>query len=235
MRLSVLCAWAVHLYTATGLLLAAPAAVLILRGGPADLRAAFLLLFAAAAIDATDGWLARRLDVKHRLPGIDGRRLDDLIDFQTFTALPLLLLWQSGLLGVHAPWLLLPLLASAYGFAQTHAKTADGFFRGFPSYWNVIAFYLYFLQPSAGWALGMLVVFAVLTFVPAKYLYPSQPGRLNNWTLIAALPWAGMVLLVLLEAPAQPRAWVLASLYFPAYYLAASWLVTLRGLGGAGR
>ena len=43
-------------------------------------------------------------------------------------------------------WLLwLPLLASAYGFSQVNAKTPDGFFLGFPSYWNIIAFYLYVL------------------------------------------------------------------------------------------
>ena len=34
-----------------------------------------------------------------------------------------------------------------YGFCRTDAKTADHFFTGFPSYWNIVAFYLYVL----GW------------------------------------------------------------------------------------
>jgi phosphatidylcholine synthase len=32
--------------------------------------------------------------------------------------------------------------ASAYGFCQLDAKTGDHFFLGFPSYWNILAFYL---------------------------------------------------------------------------------------------
>src|SRR5437762_3256853 len=100
-------------------------------------------MFIATVIDATDGTLARLVNVKQVLPGFDGRRLDDLIDFQTYTSLPLLLIWRAELLppGQDA-WLLAPLLASAYGFCQVAAKTDDGYFLGFPSYWNIIAFYL---------------------------------------------------------------------------------------------
>ena len=43
----------------------------------------------------------------------------------------------------------MPLLASGYGFSQVNVKTADGFFLGFPSYWNIVAYYLYVLQPAA--------------------------------------------------------------------------------------
>ena len=35
------------------------------------------------------------------------------------------------------------LLSSAYGFGSTDAKTSDHFFTGFPSYWNIVALYLY--------------------------------------------------------------------------------------------
>ncbi len=34
------------------------------------------------------------------------------------------------------------LLSSAYGFNRHDAKTGDHFFTGFPSYWNVVVFYL---------------------------------------------------------------------------------------------
>src|SRR5436190_17814061 len=139
-------AWLAHAYTAMGLVCAAGIAVLIVRGDDASLRGAFLLMMVATAIDATDGWLARRARVKDVLPRIDGRALDDLIDFHTYTSLPLLLLWRADVLPGASAWLLLlPLLASAYGFSQTDAKTDDGFFLGFPSYWNVVAFYVYVL------------------------------------------------------------------------------------------
>ena len=126
-----------------------------------------MLMMLATAIDATDGWLARKARVKEVLPHFDGRALDDLIDFHTYTSLPLLLLWRAGTLpGGLAAVLILPLLASAYGFSQTNAKTDDGFFLGFPSYWNIVAFYLYILAPPAWAAVALLVTCSVLTFVP---------------------------------------------------------------------
>src|SRR6266705_6255441 len=90
-------AWLVHFYTAMGLVAAAGMAVLIVRGGDESFRLAFLMMMVATAIDSTDGWLARKARVKEVLPGFDGRALDDVIDFHTYTSLPLLLLWRAGI------------------------------------------------------------------------------------------------------------------------------------------
>lgn len=228
MRIRTLLAWGVHLYTALGLALAGAAAVLVVRGDAGSIRWAFLLMLAATVVDASDGTLARAVDVRRVLPGFDGRRMDDIIDFHTYTSLPLLLVWRSGVLRPEqAPWLLVPLLASVYGFSQVEAKTEDGYFRGFPSYWNVVAFYLYSLRLPPGLALAVLLGLAVLTFVPAKYLYPSQPGTLNRVTAPLAALWAALLALVLLGAlPARP--WLLVSLFFPVWYMLASWWITLR-------
>src|SRR5262249_27766583 len=163
------------------------------HGGPEAFRGAFVLMLVATLIDATDGTLARRVRVKEVLPGFDGRRLDDLVDFLTYTFLPLLLIWQAKLLPEGQEWwLLVPLLASAYGFCQVSAKTDDGFFLGFPSYWNLVAFYLYVLRLSGWVAVTVLVVLAVLTFVPLRYLYPSQRGRLNKLTNLVSAVWVGL-------------------------------------------
>src|SRR5947209_7699762 len=127
---ATLLAWGVHLYTASGLVAAAVIAVLLAGEHPDanTFRWAFLLMLAATLIDSTDGTLARRLKVKEVLAGFDGRRLDDLIDFLNYACLPLMLIWRADLLpGVQAWWLLVPLLASAYGFCQVAAKTADGY------------------------------------------------------------------------------------------------------------
>ena len=119
-------AWGVHLYTALGLVAAAGIGVLAVKGGPEAFRGAFVLMMIATFIDATDGTLARRVRVKEVLPGFDGRRLDDLVDFLTYTCLPLFLIWRAELLpGGLAWWLLVPLLASAYGFCQVAAKTEE--------------------------------------------------------------------------------------------------------------
>src|SRR5687768_3059795 len=98
MKARTILAWGVHLYTALGLVAAAGIAVFIVRGGDESFRWALALMLAAIAIDSTDGWLARRARVKQFAPSFDGRRLDDLIDFQTYTSLPLLLMWRAGLL-----------------------------------------------------------------------------------------------------------------------------------------
>lgn len=224
-----LLAWGVHLYTALGLVLAAAAAVLVVRGGTGDLRSALLLLLAATVIDGTDGWMARAARVERVLPGFDGRRLDDITDFHTYTSLPLLLVWRSGVLPAEqAPWLLVPLLASAYGFSQADVKTADGYFRGFPSYWNAVALYLHLLRPAPGVALAVLLGLAALTFVPSLYLYPSRPGALNRWTAMLAAPWGAVLAGVLLGVLEPARPWLLASILFPAWYMLASWAVTVR-------
>lgn len=229
MRSRAALAWLVHLYTASGLVLAALAVALGVRGDAESLRLALLLLVAANVVDATDGWLARRADVARATPGFDGRRLDDIVDFLTYTAVPLFLVWRSGVLAPASPtWLLLPLVTSAYGFAQVDAKTSDGYFLGFPSYWNVVALYLVELRPPGEVGLLGLIALSLLTFVPARYLYPSQPGRLNRATAALGAMWGSVVVLALLRVFDAPRAWLLASLAFPAWYLGASWVVTVR-------
>ena len=66
------------------------------------------------------------------------------------------------------------LLSSAYGFNRNDAKTADHFFTGFPSYWNVVMFYLLVAGWSSAVNAAILVVLAVLVFVPIRYVYPSR-------------------------------------------------------------
>jgi phosphatidylcholine synthase len=239
-RLRTFLGWCVHFYTALGLVCAAVIAVDIVKGTPASFRRAFVLMLIATVIDATDGTLARAVRIKEAVPSFDGRRLDDLIDFLTYTALPLLLLWRARLLPAdQEAWLLLPLLASAYGFCQVSAKTEDGFFLGFPSYWNLVAFYLYALDtyvvPLPVWlCVSVLAGFALLTFVPSRYLYPSQKGHLNRATNVFGGLWGLLLVWVLYRLPSKPPAdemtrWlIVVSLLFPLYYLVVSWAVSVR-------
>jgi phosphatidylcholine synthase len=222
-------AWLVHLYTAMGLVCAAGIAVLIVRGGDDSFRRAFMLMLVATAIDATDGWLARKARVKEVLPGFSGRTLDDVIDFQTYTALPLLLLWRAEVLPGAVAWVLLaPLLASAYGFSQVNAKTDEGFFLGFPSYWNIVAFYLYMLHPAAWISIALLVTLAVLTFVPTPYIYATQGGRFSTVVNVGAVVWVVVIAWILIEPTIEPRTPTLVSMIYPIAYLALSAVVAKR-------
>jgi phosphatidylcholine synthase len=233
-RWRIALAWGVHLYTALGLACAAGMAVLIYRGDGASFRGAFWLMLLATLIDATDGALARAVRIKETLPGFDGRRLDDLVDFVTYVCLPLLLIWRAKLVpeGTEAV-LLLPLFAAAYGFSQVEAKNAEGYFVGFPSYWNVVAFYLYALQPPGWLGLALVIALSLLTFVPSLYLYPTQKGLANRVTCVLGAAWVVVLVWVLWNLPDDPRAdtapreLTLVSLSYPIYYFILSWLVTL--------
>jgi phosphatidylcholine synthase len=222
-------AWLVHLYTALGLVCAAGIAVAIVRGGDASFRLAFILMLVATAIDATDGWLAGKARVKEVLPGFSGRTLDDLIDFQTYAALPLLLLWRANTLPGATAWLLiLPLLASAYGFAQVNAKTHDGFFIGFPSYWNVVAFYLYVLRLPVWMSAAVIVALAILTFVPMRYIYATKGGPFATAINAGAAVWGALIVWILLDSTRDLRGVARVSLIYPGLYFALSGIMTAR-------
>jgi phosphatidylcholine synthase len=240
-----LIAWLAHCYTALGLVAAAGMAVFIVRGDAESFRWAIALMIVATFIDSTDGWLARRARVQEMLPQFDGRRLDDIIDFQTYTSLPLLFIWRAGILpGDLSWWLLAPLLASVYGFSQSGAKTFDveaarsggHFFVGFPSYWNVVAIYLYWLRPPVWLTLALIIALALLTFVPSLYLYPSRGGRLSRLTNLLCAVWGALLALIVAGVFDEPRPFIWASLAFPIYYFVVSWAITLkRWFGGRGR
>lgn len=219
-------AWLAHLFTSLGLVAAAGIAVLIVCGGDDAFRWAFALMWAATIIDALDGTFAKWARVKEVLPHFDGRRLDDLIDFQTYTSLPLLLIWRAGILPQSwSPLLLFPLLASAYGFSRSAAKTDDGYFLGFPSYWNIVAFYLYFLAPTWWLSAAVIALLSILTFLPVRFLYTTQPGRLNKIANVLATPWAALLVWTPFAAQEQRASITLASLYYPLFYgLASLWV-----------
>jgi len=218
--------WLAHVYTALGVL-AALAATLAVIGG--DYRSAFIWLGVQIGIDATDGLLARALRVKERLPHFDGARLDDIIDYLTYVFVPVLLLLHAGRLpigwgtGVAA----LVLLASAYGFSQTAAKieTTDYFFTGFPSYWNLVALYVYVLGLSPTANAAVLIVFAILVFVPLRYVYPTRTRTFKWLTNVLGIMWGLLLIWIVWRLPATDLGVIHLSLAFPAYYLLLSlWL-----------
>jgi phosphatidylcholine synthase len=214
-------AWLVHFYTASG----AVAALLATRAiYDADIRAVFLWLTAAAIIDATDGWLARAAQVRERTPGLDGARLDDIVDYLTFVFVPVLVLLETHTLEPPAalPAAAAVLLASAYGFARADAKTDDYFFTGFPSYWNVVAFYLVALGTPPGVSAALLLFLAALVFLPIGYLYPSRTPALRGVTLALGAIWGLMMGVAVWQLPTPDRTLVVVSLFFPIYYTVLS-------------
>lgn len=219
--------WALHVYTASGTVLALLAVTAAMDGNA--VRALWILL-AALVIDGTDGMLARRLRVKETIPGFDGARLDDIVDYITYAFAPMVLLWTGDYLpggAWGAALAAIPLLASSYQFCRTDAKTDDHYFLGFPSYWNVVAFYVVVLELSAAVTATILLACAVLVFIPIKYVYPSRTKVFRALNLSLAALWLVLYAVILADVPDPSRIVVGLSLLYVGYYLVVSVYLTM--------
>jgi phosphatidylcholine synthase len=220
-------AWLVHLYTASSVVCGFLALTRIFYDRYRD---AFFWLAVTVLIDATDGVLARRADVASRLPWFNGAKLDDVVDYVTYVFVPAFFVWHALLVPDRAATLAAAamLLSSAYGFNTDDAKTADHFYTGFPSYWNVVVFYLF----VAGWApavnLFILLGLSVLVFVPIRYLYPSRSPVFRRLTVGLGVLWGILVMTMLWQMPNVSRAVFWLSLVFPIYYVLLSFGLELR-------
>ena len=221
---SSILAWLVHLYTASGIVVGF---ITVLSIEQSDFRSAFFLMALAVVLDATDGTLARAARVKEIIPWFDGDVLDGIVDYFNYVIVPVLLCYRANLLpSADALWLAaLPLLASAYGFSHKRAKTADHFFLGFPSYWNIVVFYFYILKAPLWLNAFTVIGLSALVFVPIKFIYPSRSPRFRVETNALGVLWAVSVLYMIYRLPDVPLGLAVASLTFPAYYTALSlWL-----------
>jgi phosphatidylcholine synthase len=226
-------AYAVHLLTALGIVPMLLAAMEIARSAP---RPAWVFFWLAVAlvIDSIDGPLARRAQVKRWAAAIDGRKIDDLVDYLGFTFIPLVLVWRMDWLPGEPElswlWIAPALVTSLFGFAHAGAKDeSGGFFRGFPSYWNVCAFYFGLFAaalPAAGpWINAtMLLVLAALTVAPIWLVYPNLAPPPWRWPILGgAILWLVVTLAMLPFYPNRVPGWLtLVLLLYPLFYFAIS-------------
>jgi phosphatidylcholine synthase len=229
MSRSVIFAWLVHLYTALGVFVGFISLLAIDQG---SFRETFFLMGLAVVIDATDGTLARAARVKEVLPWFDGNLLDEIVDYFNYVIVSCFFAFRAHLLpSEDALWLaMLPLVASAYGFCQINAKTADNFFLGFPSYWNIVVFYLYVLQTPAWINAFAIVALAILVFVPIRYIYPSRSPGFRFLTNFLGALWGAAVVYIIYRLPEPSTELAMMSLLFPAYYTALSLWLEFRRL-----
>ena len=218
-------AWGVHGLTGLGLPLAFAGYLAVSR----DARLFFILLSVAALVDGVDGYFARRYRVGEIVPEFDGRKLDDLVDFLTYVFLPVVAMWEFELFPAGWKWaVILPLMASGYGFSQIQAKT-DNAFVGFPSYWNVVVFYQVMLGWGQYWNLGITIFLSVLVFVPIHFLYPTKTPKLKKLTLGLISIWGVILFWVMIVFEASWIKGVITwSLLVPAYYVVLSIIHTLE-------
>src|SRR5919202_2102095 len=219
---------AVHLYTASGAVLAF---LIVLAAVEHRTSAALWLGLVALIVDSTDGTLARRFRVSETLPWFDGRRLDDIVDYLTYVFAPVLLLWSAGYLprgATGAVFAALPLLASSYQFCRVDAKTEDHFFLGFPSYWNIVAFYAIVFALSPAVVGTILLICSLLVFVPIRYVYPSRTVAFRPATLALTLLWMVAYCAILLKMPVHDPLLNEFSLVYLLYYVGLSLYLTFK-------
>lgn len=218
----------VHAYTASGVVLAFLMFVAVMEH---DTVRALWLFLAAMVVDGTDGMLARWVQVKRHVPWFDGALLDNIVDYITYAFMPMLLLWSAGYLGEGTSATVLavvPLLASAYQFCRVDAKTEDHLFLGFPSYWNIAAFYVVVLDLRPAAVAVVLLVCAVLVFVPVGYVYPSRTSTLRSTTLVLTSLWLVGYAVLVAQLPDPSPLWLAMSVAYVVYYVALSLYLTLR-------
>lgn len=227
--------WLVHLLTATGGALGVAALVAIHNGAVLH---AFWLLAAAVAIDAVDGTLARWVRITESVPEFDGALLDNLVDYLNFVVVPAFLLATGNLVPAGTGLWLAGLIAvvSGYQFAQRDAKTADHFFKGFPSYWNIVVLYFFLWQTPPVWNFWVVAGCAALVFVPVKYVYPSRlesfRPRLRVAMLTGTLLWGASTVAQLWLYPRRDPGLVAVSLAYLVLYVAVSVWATARKESG---
>jgi phosphatidylcholine synthase len=215
-------AWGVHLYTASSAAFGVWALGAIYAH---EYRLAIYLMLLTMVIDSTDGALARAADVKGRIPWFDGAKLDDIVDYFTYVIVPVCLLVEADLLP-DPLWVVAPLLAACYQFSRADAKTDDHFFLGFPSYWNVVAIYMFLLDVRPAVCLGWILGFSIASFIPLRYLYPSRSRVLRPLTLAILAAWLFGFSWIAVRPDPDPF-WLRLSLLAPAYYLGLSLLLNV--------
>ena len=182
-----LLALTVHIFTSFGIVCGFLA---ILAISEQEWKLAMLWLLVALIIDGVDGSFARWLKVKERLPGIDGKSIDFVVDFANYALIPVYFIHQAQLVdeSVNLFTAIAILVVSALYYGKSGMVTDDLFFRGFPVLWNMAACYLYFIWDLGKWGNFIaIMIMCVLHFVPIKYVYPSQTPSNQFINIIATI------------------------------------------------
>jgi phosphatidylcholine synthase len=219
-------AFSVHVLTACG---AALALLALLAASHGNWPLMFLWLGVALVIDAIDGPLARAANVSVLLPRWSGDTLDLVVDYTTYVFVPAFAVAESGLMpaALALPAAAAIAITGTLYFANREMKTPDNFFRGFPAVWNLVVFYLLLLRPTPVIAAATVALFAVLTFVPMRFVHPFRVRRLRTVTVALLTLWAVLALAAVRQGLA-PAPWISAALCLIAVYFVLVGLLPAR-------
>ncbi len=220
-------AWSIHLFTAMGAVFGFLAIIAI---GKHEWLLAFTWMAVSVFIDSVDGVLARACRVKKVLPNFDGALLDNIVDYFTYVIVPASFLYETHSVPHKLNLLssILITLSSAYQFCQIEAKTEDHWFKGFPSYWNIVVLYIFLLDLPKEINFIVILTLTVMVFIPIRYLYPSRAVQYRFLNLVLVSIWAILIILSLYYFP-HHQMYIYLSLIYVIYYFMYSifWTVKL--------
>jgi phosphatidylcholine synthase len=114
---------------------------------------------------------------------------------------------------------ILVVMTGAIYFADRRMKTPDNYFRGFPTLWNIVAFYLFVLKLPPWLAAAAVAFLAVATFLPFRFVHPVRVVRLRKVSIAALVLWSILATDALLTS-LDPGPWVAGALVAIALYFA---------------
>lgn len=198
-------AWAVHLLTASGVVVGILALNSVVEG---HARAAILWLIAAMIVDGLDGPLARALDVRNRVPQCDGNALDLMVDYFTCVVVPVAFIDRFDVLPDNTVGLtgVIILFTSVLWMARSDIETDDGWFRGFPAEWSLIVPTLYLLELSPWVNLVVCLVVAGFTVSRVEFPHPVRADEHRRVTLAMLVLWLGAMVALATMLPEENRA-----------------------------
>jgi len=219
-------AFSVHVLTACG---AALALLALLAASHGNWPLMFLWLGVALVLDAIDGPLARAANVSAVWPNWSGDTLDLVVDYTTYVFVPAYAVAAGSLMpdALALPAAATIAITGTLYFANREMKTPDNFFRGFPAVWNLVVFYLLLLRPMPVMAAATIALFAVLTFVPIRFVHPFRVRRLRTVTVALLTLWAALALAAVKQELA-PAPWISAALCLIAVYFVLVGLLPAR-------
>ena len=216
-RTLVLC---VHVLTASGAAFSLLALVAAIEWHWPQM---FGWLAVALFVDGIDGTLARKLNSAETWPRFSGEVLDLVVDYLGYVLVPALAIATGAILppAWEMPAAAAILISSAIYFADRKMKTESWYFRGFPATWNLIAFYLFLLRPDPYVALGIVILFVVLTFLPIYFIHPTRVKKMRSLTLALAAIWSGLAIVTLFNNFSPPYPVTIALCAIGVYFLLA--------------
>ncbi|AIT09962.1 phosphatidylcholine synthase [Candidatus Francisella endociliophora] len=240
-------AWLVHLFTSLGAVFGILAIIYSIEAAKANsigdiisyhanIKLSLFSIIASVFIDSIDGSLARLVDIKKLAP-LDGALLDNIIDFTTYSIVPCIWIYVSGIVSQEwlIPVIIMITISSSYQFCQLNAKTDDHFFVGFPSYWNVIAIFMLCFQSPQWINEIVIIVLTIFSFIPIKYIYLSRTEYISDkkavkiftflFTMLAAISTFTAVLLYPIKTPSPI---ITIILIFTVFYIAFSFKLNIK-------